>query len=393
MLNNQLGTNQQPSTTKSERLCIVTPQITVWTGETVLRDSDIKIGVGGKLPEKELASLGRKALINKEELLPFRKLRERFRKECSSVGVPFLGGYAIASEEFPKIKTVLDGLIQEFDLKVEDLCFRYNKIVADWEAAHPEYRESLEADRKSVDEVRARFKSGYLVNKIVPMSGQEQELEKAVEGLYPVLLKDIRLEAGEYLRRSLQGQSEVTQKARNVVSRCLKKLKSLSFLNPEIEVLVKLVAAADAQLPSKGYLRESDFWRVFAIMSILSDEGLTAQVIAGQTTVELIARRFDPRIKAAKPVTPAAPVASEKKSLDVQKMPGDLLAELQPELDALKEKVSAATKAEFDRIAAAGEQRIEQLVKKEKTAEVAVEPEVSVSSSLEEENEEITTWF
>ena len=71
---------------KLQRIAVITPQFRIWTGETVLKATDFIIGEGGELPDSEFASLGRKALIDKQHLNVFRNLRDNFRKECGSIG-------------------------------------------------------------------------------------------------------------------------------------------------------------------------------------------------------------------------------------------------------------------------------------------------------------------
>ena len=52
-----------------------------------------------------------------------------------------------------------------------------------------------------------------------------------------MLLEGIREEAAKYLSTSITGSEEVTQKAKAVIFRMMKKLQSLEFLNPEIRLL------------------------------------------------------------------------------------------------------------------------------------------------------------
>ena len=92
---------------KLQRIAVITPQFRIWTGETVLKATDFIIGEGGELPDSEFASLGRKALIDKQHLNVFRNLRDNFRKECGSIGLPFLGGFAVELSKLDELKPML----------------------------------------------------------------------------------------------------------------------------------------------------------------------------------------------------------------------------------------------------------------------------------------------
>ena len=107
---------------KLQRIAVITPQFRIWTGETVLKATDFIIGEGGELPDSEFASLGRKALIDKQHLNVFRNLRDNFRKECGSIGLPFLGGFAIELSKLDELKPLLDDYVQQFKTEIDNLC-------------------------------------------------------------------------------------------------------------------------------------------------------------------------------------------------------------------------------------------------------------------------------
>lgn len=77
--------------------------------------------------------------------------------------------------------------------------------------------------------MRSRFKAGYVVNKVTPLEGETESLEREVEGLYGVLLEGIREEAAKYLSTSITGSEEVTQKAKAVIFRMMKNFIPWSF--------------------------------------------------------------------------------------------------------------------------------------------------------------------
>lgn len=390
MLNANQNTSQNTSASKIERVAVVTPQLRIWTGETVLRKEDIHLGKGGSLPDRSFASLGRKALIKPERLLVFRKIRDAFRRECSSIGVNFLGGFAIDVEKFSDLKPKLDGLVSEFEAEVDKLCYEYPTLVEEWKRANPQYAIALERDGKAVGDVRSRFTASYIVNKIQSVDGEEAALEKQVDGLYETLLADIRKDSSEYLKKSLQAvasKAEISQKARSVVRRIVKKLESLSFLNSKTIQLAEAVKAADAKLPRQGFLRQDDFWRLFAIMSVLADENLTEGVIEGTMSIESLCSQYAPQVSTV--VTPLAPVEAPAKVaetvVDEDSETGDLF-----DLEPVAEIATNEVKTE-------PEPQIEVAEDVEPEAEPEPEPQVEPMSEpqpVEEDwNQGMGGWF
>lgn len=266
---------------KLEKICVVTPQITIWTGETVLRDWDINLGEGGELPPKEFAKLGNKALINKERLKVFRNIRENFKRALSLKGVPFLGGYAIEVSQFASMKENLDSMIANFQAELENLCRNYDAVVDEWIQMNPKYATSIQQAKLPVEKVRGRFSASYAVNKVLPLDGEEETLLQQVGGLHSVLMHEIRKEASEYLRKSLMGNNKISQKARSVLKRITTKLDALAFLNPNVVTLSGILKTIDLTLPKKGYLEGEDFFKMYSLMSILSSQELTEKISQG----------------------------------------------------------------------------------------------------------------
>lgn len=102
---------------------------------------------GGELPDSEFASLGRKALIDKQHLNVFRNLRDNFRKECGSIGLPFLGGFAIELSKLDELKPLLDDYVQQFKTEIDNLCANVERYFEDWREKNPKYAQNLLTDK------------------------------------------------------------------------------------------------------------------------------------------------------------------------------------------------------------------------------------------------------
>lgn len=281
-------TNKQ----KLERLAVIILNFRIWTGETILKEEDIRLGKGGELPPKTLASLGRKALINKERLTPFHTIRQRARRLIESRGVPFLGRYALDTACFKEIKPELDGLVDEFKFEIQKLVGEYDREIESWIRENPEYATSIKRDQLTAQAVEGRFHAGFTVNRVVPIDGEEQCLEEEVDGLYGTLISKINIEAKAYLKNSLAGVNSLTQRVRGTINSINEKLRSLAFLDSRISKLQQLIECELAILPPSGTIAGNDFWRIYALMSILADKNMVEKVVSNQTPLDVIAAKL-----------------------------------------------------------------------------------------------------
>ncbi len=326
---NQTNTGNQ----KIDRIAVVTPNFRIWSGESVLRESDIKLGQGGSIPPKEVAKLGRKALIDKMELLPFKQIKDRFVRLIHARGIAFLGGYAMDVDAYKCIKSDLDHYVEQFKAEVDNLCQNLDQLTDDWIAKNPDYADSIRADKKSSVQVRECFRAGFTVNRIQPLDDEEDRaaLEKAVDGLYEKLMGEIAHDAKEYLTRSLTGNVEITQKARTVLNRIRSKLRSLKFLNPKISVLVELLGRVDAVLPQKGMLRDTAFLNMYSVMSTLSDPTTIEDVVEGKLSIVGLMANLQP--STAEAGEESCPLAEPTAEIPSNEGQGDLFLTYEEQCD------------------------------------------------------------
>ena len=273
---------------------------------------------------------------------------------------------------------MLDDYVQQFKTEIDNLCANVERYFEDWREKNPKYAQNLLTDKKSVEDVRSRFKAGYVVNKVTPLEGETESLEREVEGLYGVLLEGIREEAAKYLSTSITGSEEVTQKAKAVIFRMMKKLHSLEFLNPEIRSLRRMIQSEAKLLPSKGKLRGSDYWRLFGLMTILSSQKLTEDIISGKSNISSLVGSYIPEsAQSNQPEQSEAPVQEATPDTD----------EAMSLFEGLDNQSSQAEVTEKEEVSNPMDIPLESAVAEE-TSEVTkqeVKPEASVADLLREE--------
>ena len=91
-----------------DQLAILQIDFDIWSGQVKLDDPDIKLGVGGEIPPKQLVDLGRKNVIDKAHLKPFNRLKTSARRLCLRHGMPFMNGFAVPLDRIDEISAGLE---------------------------------------------------------------------------------------------------------------------------------------------------------------------------------------------------------------------------------------------------------------------------------------------
>jgi len=334
-------TQTQTNLQKLDRIAVVTADFTIWTGEKVLLEEDFLLGEGGKLPPKSLAKPGRKAVVDPATLSLFHMLKGQALRLLKSKGVSFLGGIALEVEEFRNMKSELDQIVSDFLDARERFCIGYQANVETWAKANIGYTEGILRDAPTVGEVRRKLDAGYTVCQVKALGGDEESVNRQINGLYSTLIRDISQEAKEYRKRSLEGKDEISQHACNVLQRIMEKCRSLSFLNGRIVQLVRLLENVRATLPKKGYMRGQDFLRVFSTMSILSSPSTIESLLDGKIHIDGFAQQLQLPVEEAvadEQKTTPEPVVQEQAipdfDIDPVLVPETPEVQIQPEVIA-----------------------------------------------------------
>lgn len=187
---------------KLKKLCFFVPEFRIWTGQTVLTETDFKLGKDGSLPPKGvLAELGMKNLVDPQTLNIFNAIKRRAVRRLDDAGVPWLNGYAIPLERAKEVSEKLDLEVKAFDEAAADFMNRYEKHVEDWIQANPAFGAELRRAMKPRQIVERRFHAGYVAARLQPLSDEEAEsFHREVEGL--------RGSSSEALRRRRSASSK-----------------------------------------------------------------------------------------------------------------------------------------------------------------------------------------
>ena len=319
MTNQNADKQNRRVNTKADKLMVVILDFRQWSGTTVLRESDIKVGTDGKLPPKAvIAQLGQKNILDPKLLDRFNTIKARAVRFLNDNGVGFLGGYAVPIERAGEVVSVLDGFVEEYEKTKEDFMKSYDTLVDDWIRQNPEFAEELRAAKKSRAEVDQKIYAAYTAVRVQPIEdhGQVDRFNQDVDGLADRLLKSVAQTAGKLSLGTLDknGRSSAIRPV-PTLRKISSKLKGLSFLDEGVEPIIEMIDALLAKIPADGRIVGPLFWETQAVVSVLADVQRMKAIADGSLSLDLWRENFVP--EEARPTDELELVAEEQIPMSV----------------------------------------------------------------------------
>lgn len=111
---------------------IVAVQLNVnqWTGRKKLAENDLSLQ--GEVPPKEIINLGSKHTTDPKALKVFNTLKRQMERACLTIGIPFLGGYAVPSDKADELAKRLTKIVGQFELEKTAYLQKHESIQQDW---------------------------------------------------------------------------------------------------------------------------------------------------------------------------------------------------------------------------------------------------------------------
>ena len=299
--------------TKADKLMVVILDFRQWSGTTVLRESDIKVGTDGKLPPKAvIAQLGQKNILDPKLLDRFNTIKARAVRFLNDNGVGFLGGYAVPIERAGEVVSILDGFVEEYEKAKEDFMKSYDTLVDDWIRQNPEFAEELRAAKKSRAEVDQKIYAAYTAVRVQPIEdhGQVDRFNQDVDSLSERLLRSVAQTAGKLSLGSFDKNGRSTAiRPVPTLRKISSKLKGLSFLDEGVEPIIEMIDALLAKIPADGRIVGPLFWETQAVVSVLADVQRMKAIADGSLSLDLWRENFVP--EEARPTDELELVAEE----------------------------------------------------------------------------------
>lgn len=243
------------------------------TGRRKLRENDIEIGVGGRLPSEQVASLGAKKVIDPDALKPFQTLKKQAERTLEQHAIKMFGGFAVPRDKTPLIAAELDRIKAEYNgYRDHDFLPNYGRRIEDWINANPDFERQLRDAIYTAEQVRGRIWSSYSIFR-VEAAENAGDFAETVKSMGDKLLEEIAAEADKIYERSIQGREEsVSQRIRSPLKRIRAKLAGLAFLEEDsVDPIIGAIDKILVGLPDSGAITGLDYHRVVQLVLILSD--------------------------------------------------------------------------------------------------------------------------
>lgn len=270
---------------KYESLSIIAIDFDIWSGQTRLSASDIKIGVGGEIPDAKFAQLGTKKVCDPASLKGFHRLKTEARRLMLRYGMNFMNGYAIPVQKTDEVIPRLEAISREFEDMKKEFLATYHASIEEWIKENPEYEQAIRAGALERSAVEKRLNFEYQIFQIQPIAGDEHQarLNRKVEGLGAELIQEVAESAQKFFEERLAGQTCVGIGTKATLSNLRDKIDGLSFLNGKLEPLVRLLdeALACYSCPNGRVVDGQAFSQIVAAVLILSDPKKIDQYAAG----------------------------------------------------------------------------------------------------------------
>ena len=272
-----------------DRMVCIHLDVSTWSGRKKLYLEDLRGVTNGSIPPGDLASLGSKRIIDPKSLRVFHRIWQQADRMLASVGVRFLGGYAIAESELDDVLSRMEELKDWFYQERSQFIKNYDDLVDNWIAQHPEWEAIIAQSVTPSGTVASRIKFNYQafrVSAVSPDADADTGLGKEADGLSGQLFREIASKASSTWEQSYEGRSEVTQKALRPLRSILKKMRSLEFINPTIAPAAEQVEDALDAMPQNGKISGGDLSKLVALFHLISDSERMERHGAGLAATE-----------------------------------------------------------------------------------------------------------
>jgi hypothetical protein len=253
---------------------VVSLDIHIWSGRKKLRPADLT--ATGTLPPEALVSLGSKKIFDPDALKPFADDKREAESECLSKGVRFLKGFAIPKADIKSTIERLNGVEAKFEAHRESFLTTFDDEKGRWKLQYPGYERLIETEFLSKPAVAAKLSFDY---QLFCVNGVEDDLAQLaaqggaslVVGLAGQLFIEVANQARDFVKRSLLGRAEVTQKFLRPIRSIRGKLSGLAFLDSSVTPVVEAIDQVLAQMPSHGKIAGIHLEALRGICGLLSD--------------------------------------------------------------------------------------------------------------------------
>jgi Protein of unknown function (DUF3150) len=247
--------------------------VSLWSGKRRLRKEDLG-GAADQLPPEDLSTLGSLKLCDPKIVSKLNNIKRAAERDCRSVCVEFMAGYATDEANLPSLFVKLDAHAQRFEKAAADLKDALPGEIRSWGELHPKWKALLERAPPDVTRVASRFAFGFRAFRVGPATDQADDavnggLLQATGGLAGQLFAEIEAEAKKTLKDSYDKRESVGRKALRPILHIQNKLQALRYLDSRCQPMIDQITLVLGQLPKLGPIAGANLSAVVGLLHIL----------------------------------------------------------------------------------------------------------------------------
>lgn len=251
-------------------------ELSQWSGGKTIRADQLDPNLKGRLPPSQVARAGTFQLVSQESLRPFNRIKTSVRRMLNSVGVRFMGGWAIPTNKAEWVKSQIDAAELEIQAERRKFGQCYRVEVDAWLNQWGTWGEQMRPFVPDESYVESRFKLSYGIFAVGLASGDESAPENealiaSVKSLGETLFEEVAQVASGLFEESISGKDKVGQKAVTAFVKILDKLEGMQIATNLAAPLVAQVKHVLADLPQKGYMEGQHLAALSNAVLLLSD--------------------------------------------------------------------------------------------------------------------------
>ena len=217
-----------------DQVALVNVEMSYWRGEVSLKEAEIE---AKKLP-KELIKLGSKRVIDKKPLIPFGRLYADQRTLLASIGMRFMGGYAIPLDRIDEVDKELTRIANQVKNETQDFVSNYKRYVSEWADINDNHipAQVIKDAAPSLAWIESRFGFEHAIYRMNPADEvQASRMENQAKGLINDLFNEISQTASEIFHNKMKGKDVVKIGALEPLLVLEQKVAGLRFLDSRFE--------------------------------------------------------------------------------------------------------------------------------------------------------------
>lgn len=272
-------------------------KIRAWSGQKkASRDQDIKLGIDGKMPPKNLLDLGNKKIFMPKALDPMDRLRKSAERACGSIGTRFMGGYAIPDAKVDELVSQLEVVQEKYGQEVQDFLNSFESNRDAWllEEDVQEYAHIIRHQIPDKDRVSNAFNFEFKLYKLDPVPGYEPDESEIANQV----LHEIGMTCKDMSKRLLERKTAISgSKLFEQLDPVIDKLDALSFGNGRLLKILDEFEALQKSIPLSDRIdnAHATFGHALTFLSMCSDSDKLERILDGSFSVVQMIHSMTPQ--------------------------------------------------------------------------------------------------